>query len=199
MKILASFLCLLAGAAYAEPQTGSATAKDACSVANTGNNNIFTITCGIGKQQGDALLKIMNKILANHLDPDAVMAKLNEILHAVNPNAPKITYTFDGSERLESPGRSINILGEAGEAFRQMEGMEQRKEWPALVKLSMAEINAHPEWLTPYVFAGEAQLMLGHKPEAIELLGTAEKRIAGNPDYDGIQPLLRSLLAAARR
>jgi hypothetical protein len=41
--------------------------------------------------------------------------------------------------------------------------------------------------------------MLGHKPEAIELLGTAEKRIAGNPDYDGIQPLLRSLLAAARR
>ena len=108
MKILASFLCLLAGAAYAEPQTGSATAKDACSVANTGNNNIFTITCGIGKQQGDALLKIMNKILANHLDPDAVMAKLNEILHAVNPNAPKITYTFDGSERLESPGRSIN-------------------------------------------------------------------------------------------
>jgi len=77
--------------------------------------------------------------------------------------------------------------------------MEQRKEWPALVKLSMAEINAHPEWLTPYVFAGEAQLMLGHKPEAIELLGTAEKRIAGNPDYDGIQPLLRSLLAAARR
>jgi hypothetical protein len=49
----------------------------------TGNSNTFTITCGIGKQQGDALLKIMNKILANQLDPDAVMAKLDEIQKGV--------------------------------------------------------------------------------------------------------------------
>ena len=54
-----------------QQSTGAAETKGMCSPANTGNNNTFNITCGIGKQQGDALLKILNKILADQLDPDA--------------------------------------------------------------------------------------------------------------------------------
>lgn len=61
--------------------TGPATTTNSvCSQANTGNNNTFNITCGIGKQQGEQMLKILNQVLANQLDPDAVMAKLDEIL-----------------------------------------------------------------------------------------------------------------------
>jgi hypothetical protein len=43
--------------------TGTADTKGACSPANTGNNNTFNMTCGIGKEQGMELLKIVNKIL----------------------------------------------------------------------------------------------------------------------------------------
>lgn len=62
---------------------GTAETKGACSPANTGNQNTFNITCGIGKLQGDQILKILNKILAHQLDPNAVMDKLDEILQAV--------------------------------------------------------------------------------------------------------------------
>jgi hypothetical protein len=58
---------------------GQASTKGLCSVANTGSDNKIQITCGIGKNQGQKMLAILNKILANQLDPDAVMGKLDEI------------------------------------------------------------------------------------------------------------------------
>jgi hypothetical protein len=109
MKILAPLLCLLAGAAYAEPQTGSATAKDTCSVASTGNNNTFTITCGIGKQQGDALLKIMNKILANQLDPDAVIGKLDELLRRTGDRTLTSAQVSLLTQALRQSPQSIDV------------------------------------------------------------------------------------------
>jgi hypothetical protein len=54
-----------------------------CSPADTGSNDRFTITCGIGREQGEALLRIMNKILESQLDQSAVMGKLNEISSAI--------------------------------------------------------------------------------------------------------------------
>jgi hypothetical protein len=60
-------------------QTGKATTSGSCSPAVTGSRNSFTITCGIDSKQGQKMLDIMNKILANQLDPDLVMAKLDEI------------------------------------------------------------------------------------------------------------------------
>lgn|GEM_PF-4495929 len=65
--------------------TGRAETKGPCSPANTGNNNRFTINCGsgIGKEQGDALLKILNKILNEKLDPTEVMNRLDEIQNDV--------------------------------------------------------------------------------------------------------------------
>jgi hypothetical protein len=60
--------------------TGNASTSQPCSVANTGNGNKIQINCGIGKEQGEKVLAILNKIVANHLDPNAVMAKLDEIL-----------------------------------------------------------------------------------------------------------------------
>ena len=59
--------------------TGPAETSGPCSPAVTGNNNTFNITCGIGQEQGRKMLSILNKILASQIDPDAVMAKLDEI------------------------------------------------------------------------------------------------------------------------
>ena len=67
--------------------TGQAETKGTCSPSNSGNNNTFTINCGIGKEQGAALLRIVNKVLANQLDTNAVMEKLDELEKVMKSSA----------------------------------------------------------------------------------------------------------------
>jgi hypothetical protein len=62
---------------------GKAETSGRCSPAVTGSKNTFTIYCGIDKKQGQRMLDILNRILANRIDPDAVMAKLDEIKASV--------------------------------------------------------------------------------------------------------------------
>jgi hypothetical protein len=193
-----ALISLLAMPCFSQLNTGRADTKGTCSPANTGSNNTFTITCGIGKEQGNQMLKILNKILANQLDPDAVMKKLDEILHAVNPNAPQITYTFNGFKRVMRPGRVSGGDDGGGEIFKQMSALERANDWVGLIKLSEAQMRERPEWLTPYVVAGKAYLQLGQRTKALELLESAEKRIAGNPDYDPIQKPLTEMLKALK-
>src|SRR5258708_2312734 len=60
--------------------TGNATTNATCAISNTGSNvTQLTIHCGIGQQQGKAIIGILNKILANQLDTAAVMKKLEEL------------------------------------------------------------------------------------------------------------------------
>ena len=87
------------------PSSGAATTSGTCSLANTGKIGTVNYTCGIGARQGAEILKILNKILANQLDPEAVMMKLDEILHAVNPNLPAKTYFCDGHWRTAGPAQ----------------------------------------------------------------------------------------------
>jgi hypothetical protein len=98
MKIAA--FSLFATSLYAQLQSGPASAAGTCNVANSGQSGPVTITCGIGKEQGDQMLAILNKILVNQLDPAAVMKKLDEILRAINPNRPVKTYSCDGRWRI---------------------------------------------------------------------------------------------------
>jgi hypothetical protein len=79
MRTGAVGLLLFTGSMYGQTQTGSAATRGSCSPANTGDRNVFNITCGIGKEQGDKMLGILNQILASQLDPTAVMAKLDEL------------------------------------------------------------------------------------------------------------------------
>jgi hypothetical protein len=60
--------------------TGQASTNAPCSVANTGSDNKISIVCGIGKDQGRKMLAVLNKILANQLDTEKVMEKLDEIV-----------------------------------------------------------------------------------------------------------------------
>ncbi len=61
--------------------TGQAITNQPCSIANTGTGNKIHINCGIGKEQGQKMLAILNKILVDRLDPREVMSALNQ-LHA---------------------------------------------------------------------------------------------------------------------
>src|SRR6266581_1060729 len=61
--------------------TGNAETTGACSPAISGNSNQVSINCqGISKEQAEKMSSILNKILANQIDPAKVMAKLDEIL-----------------------------------------------------------------------------------------------------------------------
>lgn len=78
-------LVLLCTPVFGQPKSsGPAETKGSCSPANTGNNNIFNITCGIGREKGEQILKILNRILESQLDPAEVIARLDEILRKVD-------------------------------------------------------------------------------------------------------------------
>jgi hypothetical protein len=65
--------------------SGAADTSGPCSPAVTGNDNQFKITCdGIGEAQGKELLKILNRISKEQLDPKLVMQKLDEIEKGVS-------------------------------------------------------------------------------------------------------------------
>jgi hypothetical protein len=68
---------------------GKAETSGPCSPAVSGNSNQFTIDRkGIDKEQGQKMLDILNKILANQIDPKAVNEKLDEILKLISQRLP---------------------------------------------------------------------------------------------------------------
>lgn len=73
---------VLQGSLFGQTTPGKATTSGVCSPATSGNNNTFVIKCGIGSAQGKQMIQILNKVLANQIDPTAVMTKLDEILKA---------------------------------------------------------------------------------------------------------------------
>jgi len=64
------------------PAGGSAAARGRCSLAGSGSGSRVAINCGVGVEQGRKMVEILNKILANQIDPAAVMVKLDEISKA---------------------------------------------------------------------------------------------------------------------
>lgn len=101
--------------------TGTADTKGPCSPAVTGSNNTFTITCDIDQKQGQKMLAIMNKILANQLNPVEVNAKLDAILR--NLHVPRQLSSSQKSELAQclakKPGRfSIGAIANNSEAYK---------------------------------------------------------------------------------
>ncbi len=165
--------------------TGKAATEGPCSPAVTGSNNTFTIHCGIDKKQGQKMLDILNKILANQLDPETVLAKLDEILKAVNPNVPAKTYFCDGRWRTAGPGPHAGFevdMGGDDSAFQEMIRLNNSKQYADLLKTCLAQIHSAPEWLTPRLFCGLAYGGIGDKTKAKEMLREFDSKTG--PAYD---------------
>lgn len=87
--------------------TGTATTVGPCSPAVSGNNDSFTITCGgIDKSQGQKMLAILNKILANQVNPEEVNRKLDEILKALAASADR-TLTVPQAKAIADAAKDI--------------------------------------------------------------------------------------------
>jgi hypothetical protein len=192
--LLYVLLALITLPCVAQTATGKAETTGTCSPAISGSQNRVSIDCrGVSKEEAAKMISILNKILSNQIDPDAVMAKLDEILKAVNPNAGQITYGFNGMRRIISPGR---VQGDDGEmsVFARLKSLQDNHDWNRLIEESEAEIKKVPAWLTPYAFKGLAYLNLGKHDEGIKLLEYVDQRTPGNPEFDEV----RKVLAAAK-
>jgi len=165
--------------------TGKAETSGACSPAVTGSNNAFTINCAINKEQGQKMLVILNKILSNQIDPDAVMSKLDEILKAVNPNIPAKTYFCNGQWRTAGPGANAGFevnMGGDDSAFQEMIRLNNSRQYPKLLEVCLAQIQTTPGWLTPRLFCGLAYLGTGDRVKAKVMLAEFESKTG--PAYD---------------
>ncbi len=81
--IVVAYLIAFAFPVFGQNSTGPVQTNGPCSPAASGNSNVFNINCvGIDKAQGKQIIKIVNKILANQLNNQEVIAKLDELLEA---------------------------------------------------------------------------------------------------------------------
>ena len=83
--------------------TGKAETSGPCSPAVTGSGNEFTINCkGIDKEQGQKILDILNKILANQLDSKSITEKLDELFKLISQRLP--------ADRRLSPEQKVELV-----------------------------------------------------------------------------------------
>jgi len=141
------------------------------------------------------MLGILNRILAKQLDPDLVMAKLDDIERDVKKlrNGSRSGYDFNGIWREETPGRTKAVVGDETTVFQNMSNLQTERQWKELLEVSEAQIKKTPTWLTPYLFSGIANANLGNRSAAVERLRFVHTEAAGNLDYADADRLLRLL------
>jgi hypothetical protein len=172
-----------------------------CRLVVSTQNDQFTINCqGVAKEQADKLTAIVNKILANKLDPQLVMTKLDEMPKASKHDSPAKIYFCDGM--WQSAGRKSDSLldsktGGNDYDFLNMIELFRNNHYPQLLKACVASINSVPDWLTPRLFCGLAYAHLDEPGKARSMLKEFESR--AGPSYDSppchdMTVILRSLV-----
>ena len=152
------------------------------------------------KEQGEKMLEIVNKILANRLDPHLVMERLAEIQKASKPNVPAKTYFCDGMwQTARTPGDFVldSKTGGNDSDFLNMLSLFKNQQYPALLKTCLASIDSTSEWLTPRLLCGLAYAHMNDKVKARAMLNEFESKTG--PSYDAapchdMTVILRSLL-----
>jgi hypothetical protein len=85
------------------------TANAPCSIANSGTGNKIQISCGIGREQGQKILTLLNKILADQVDLNVIAAKLDELSQSNNSSGILLSALSSSNPRLE--------IGDSGSGF----------------------------------------------------------------------------------
>lgn len=117
----------------------------------------------------------------------------------VNPNAPVITYDFQGNRRETSPGVSKLTVGGLDAVFKEMVKLHDERNWPALRTVAEKQFSETPEWLTPALFSGLAHAQVGEIDMAIVRLEHVQHRSAGNPAYADAAKIRQEIRARTGR
>lgn len=164
----------------------STTTSAPCSPIAPDNKGTITINCpGIPKEQGQKTIDLLNRILAKGADTDALLVALNEkvdeLLHAVNPNLPTKVYFCNGGWRSEGPGPNVanRVIAnfEVDPSLDKMTTLVNSAQYSELLRVCTAQLESKPEWLTPRVFCALADEGLGNETQAKEMLDA----------YDGLK------------
>jgi len=102
----------------------------------------------------------------------------------VNPNAPIVTYDFNGAKHTQTGNKFVAEVGEQFSKFQEMATLEKEQKWDDLRKEAESQVAAAPKWLTPYLLAAEAYGNLGNKAKAIELCEHVKKESGGREEFD---------------
>jgi hypothetical protein len=181
--------------------SGTASTNGPCSPAVTGDNNQFTISCqGISASQGTELLRILNKIAKDQLDPKLVMDKLDEIDKEVKKanSGVRSGYDFNGVRRVQSPGRSVAVAGAETAVFSDMVRLHEARNWSSLLRIAEKQIDETPDWPTPYFFSGLAYANLGRPQVATKELERFLSGADGRVDYQEAVKVANRLLVRLR-
>ncbi len=183
-------------------QTGPATATGECAVSHSGNYDRITIqNCGIGKEQGEKIIQLLQALAANK-DRDDQNAKLDELLEITkriaNPYGSVTTYQPEGTRRTVTQSSGMtNVDSAALPDFQLLSGKEKSGDWQGLLDLAQKSIEQYPGWFTPMAFVGEAQMRLCHPNEAkeafTEFLTDSEGADAFAPMRTSVQNSLANL------
>jgi len=94
-------------------------------------------------------------------------------------------YAYNGARKILLSGQPASDTDTPEHRlFSLIEKAHQDGNWLLLAKVSEGAIQRNPQWLTPYLFAGEAYANLGKIDRALPMLEYVKKSGAGNPDYD---------------
>jgi hypothetical protein len=102
----------------------------------------------------------------------------------VNPNAPIVTYDFNGAKHAQTGSKFVAEAGEQFSKFQEMATLEKEHKWDELRNEAESQIAVAPKWLTPYLLAAEAYGNLGNKAKAIELCEHVKRESGGREEFD---------------
>jgi len=135
----------------------SATTSAPCSPIAPDNSGSITINCpGISKEEGRKMIAILNRILANQINPDLVMVKLDEIQHGVSSIENELAEKRKEEEEAEKKRRAAPVI------------------MPSLVPISPGKVNlcVQSSNLIPYQYqyfiVGSTNAVLGGFPVSMD-------------------------------
>jgi hypothetical protein len=141
--------------------------------------------------QGTDLNARLSPLLAPALDRDSENPDSADV--ATGPLAGRLpadprpalrAYAYDGARKILLSGQPASDTDTPEHRlFSRIEDAHQNKNWSLLASLSESAIKQSPQWLTPYLFAGEAYANLGKIDRALPMLEYVKQNGAGNPDY----------------
>lgn len=104
----------------------------------------------------------------------------------INPSDLRLPLTTGPSPAGQAAAKSGPSTSQADvpqeRTVGDMERAHKEKNWPLLASLCEDAVAENPQWLTPYLFAGEAYANLGQVSRAIDRLDYVMKNGAGNPE-----------------
>lgn len=99
-------------------------------------------------------------------------------------------WDFNGARREGTAGSMSVTVGDEFGVFKQLSRLEQERKFAEIVPVATKQIAKTPDWLTPYLFRGEAYANLGELQKAVVDLRHVVNSAAGDSAYIRAQTLL---------